>query len=168
MDQATFWQLIDASRRAADGDPEQQMEALKEQLATLPEKEIVAFDRLFTEFWVRAYTWELWGAAYIMGAGCSDDGFMDFRGWLVAKGEAVYRAALLDPESLAESVTDADGDGQIEGFQYVAADAWAERTGRDPSEYPHPDVARPSEPSGESWDEEEIAERFPRLTARFG
>ena len=165
---AQFWQLIEASRREADGDPDRQIEVLRERLTELPESAILAFDRLFTEYWAQAYTWDLWGAAYLIGGGCSDDGFMDFRGWLVARGEAIYRAALADPDSLAERVTDADGDCQFEGFQYVASQAWEESTGRDSSECPQPTVAIPRDPSGEPWIEDELAERFPKLTARFG
>ncbi len=166
MDAARFWQLIDASRREAEGDPEQQMEILREKLAELPESEIVEFDRLFTEVQVRAYTWDLWGAAYLIGGGCSDDGFTDFRGWLIAKGQKVYEAALADPESLPQRMTDEDADGQIEGFQYVATDAWAERTGRDRSEFPHAAIPHPAEPSGEPWTDDDLPTRFPKLSGQ--
>lgn len=167
MDAARFWQMIDASRVRAGGDPEKQMELLRGLLTELPEQEILAFDRLFNEHWVRAYTWDLWGAAYVIGGGCSDDGFMDFRGWLIAKGRQVYEAALADPESLVESMTDADDNGQIEGFQYVAMEAWEAVTGEDWSDAPRSEVESPAKPSGEPWAEDEVAERLPRLTARF-
>lgn len=37
----------------------------------------------------------LWDAAGIMKEyGCSDDGFIDFRAWLIAQGREVYFAAL--------------------------------------------------------------------------
>ena len=34
--------------------------------------------------------------------GCSDNGFIDFRDWLIAQGLEVYMAALKDPDSLAD------------------------------------------------------------------
>ena len=48
----------------------------------------------------RAYRQELWGAAYLINGGCSDDGFVYFLGWLIAQGRDVYQAALPDPDSL--------------------------------------------------------------------
>ena len=38
----------------------------------------------------RSYDWNLWGAAYLMKGGCSDDAFDYFRGWLVAQGRRVW------------------------------------------------------------------------------
>jgi len=34
--------------------------------------------------------------------GCSDDGFKEFRSWLVSKGRTVYEAVLAEPDRLAE------------------------------------------------------------------
>ena len=44
----------------------------------------------------------LWTAASLMCDGCSDDGFTDFRAWLIAQGKDAYMSALADPDSLAE------------------------------------------------------------------
>ena len=49
-----------------------------------------------------AYQYGLWNAASIMCNGCSDDGFIDFRGWLIAQGRDIYFGALKDPDSLAD------------------------------------------------------------------
>ena len=73
-----------------------------------------------------AYRDELWAASGAMGAHCSDDGFMDFRSWLISQGRDVYMAALRDPESLAE----VDTEGQslnFEEYAYVAPKAYAQR-----------------------------------------
>src|SRR5262249_21307580 len=119
MDKATFWRLIDSSRKKARGDLDEQVNVLREQLRQLAPRELVQFDRIFHRYWIRAYTWDLWAAAYIIGGGCSDDGFMDFRGWLIAKGEKAYEAAMKNPESLVKVVKEDDDDCQYEGFQYV-------------------------------------------------
>ena len=57
----------------------------------------------------KAYVATLWDAADIIGCGCSDDGFWDFRGWLIAQGQKVYENALSDPESLLDLI-DVDED----------------------------------------------------------
>jgi hypothetical protein len=168
MNDAQFWSLIDSTRRCAEDDPDAHIEALTAALAELPEPEIIEFDRRFNEHWIRAYTWDLWAAAYIIGGGCSDDGFMDFRGWLIARGREVYEAALADPQSLVKVVKDEDDECQIEGYQYAAGHAWARKTGKDYVDFPYPQTAPyPEEPSGEKWTEEDLPRRFPKLWRKF-
>jgi len=167
MEKNDFWQLIDASRQAAGGDPEEQIEALTEQVAELEPDEIVAFDRILSEYHARAYDWGLWGAAYVIGGGCSDDGFMDFRGWLISRGEKDYEAALADPESLLGVVTDSDGDCQVEGFQYIASQVWEEKTGKSGDDFPSHDIERRKDPTGMPWEEDELEARFPMLCEKF-
>jgi hypothetical protein len=168
MEDEEFWSIIDASRRRARNDPEAHIETLTVALGALPEEEIIAFDGRFHEFWVQAYTWDLWAAAYIIGGGCSDDGFMDFRGWLVSKGQKVYETALADPESLLRVVDDVDGECQIEGFQYAAPAAWAEKAGSDEADFPVTrGCVQPENPSGEPWEEDDLPHRFPKLWRKF-
>lgn len=135
----------------------------------MPE-EIVAFQKHFDTFHAQAYRWDLWGAAYVIGGGCSDDGFIDFRAWLIARGQKVFEAALKNPESLTGVVTEDDGDCQFEGFQYVASEVWEEKTGRGMDDFPRSDVPCPDEPVGQQWSEEgdDLRQRFPKLWAKFG
>jgi hypothetical protein len=167
MEKQDFWKLIDASRHAAEGNAEEQIETLTAQVADLSPGEIVAFDRILSEYHARAYDWGLWGAAYVIGGGCSDDGFMDFRGWLISRGEKDYEAALADPESLLDVVTESDGDCQIEGFQYIASQVWEEKTGKSSDDFPSHGIEHREEPAGTPWEEDELEERFPRLCERF-
>ena len=68
-----------------------------------------------------AYCWSLWGAAYVINGGCSDDPFVDFRASLISRGRQVFERALSDPDSLADE--DFDGsDWFNEGYQYAVAD----------------------------------------------
>ena len=60
------------------------------------------FDAMVHAYYSLAYKYGLWNAASIMCNGCTDDGFWDFLGWLIAQGREVYMAALDDPDSLAE------------------------------------------------------------------
>jgi hypothetical protein len=65
--------------------------------------EVLDYDRIHGQLMAESYRWELWGAAYLIGGGgCSDDGFDDFRGWLLGQGRATWQAALADPDSLAD------------------------------------------------------------------
>lgn len=169
MDKATFWKIMDTSRSHANGDLDRQLELLHRELNKYDPDEIVSFARIFDEYWVRAYTHDLWGAAYIIGGGCSDDGFMDFRGWLISKGEAVYEAAMRNPETLVAVVTEEDGDGQFEGFHYAAWKAWEQKTGNDMDDFPDSGLKSPDEPTGEPWSDEgdDLARRFPKLSRKF-
>jgi hypothetical protein len=169
MDNATFWKIIDATRQAAQGDPYEHVNTLQEALGELEAQEIVDFDRIFREHRARAYTWGLWGAAYVIGGGCSDDSFMDFRAWLISKGEAAYDEALKNPDSLVDVVTEQDGDAQVESLNYAASQAWEKKLNKSFQEFPYHEVDQPSEPNGDPWDEDEdeLAQRFPNLYKKF-
>lgn len=167
MEKKEFWKLIDASRLAADNDPEAQIDTLGAMLAELDPDQIVAFDRLMVEQVNRAYHWDLWAAAYIIGGGCSDDGFMDFTAWLIGKGEQVFEAALRDADSLADVVGEADGECQVEGILYLPSQVWEEKTGRPGDAFPRHLFAFQDGPHGASWDEDAVDARLPRLAARF-
>lgn len=167
MNTEDFWALIDKSRKAAGGDPEEQLEYLEALIRELAPDEIVAFDKQFSEFHNQAYTWGLWGAAYVIGGGCSDDGFMDFRGWLVSRGKDVYEKALSSPDSLAHLVSEGD-ECQVEGLQYLPKQVWSEVTGEDDSAFPKHDIESRAEPVGKQWDEDELDGLFPELAKKFG
>ena len=104
MNEGQFWQIIAESRAQSDGECKTQAQALLRLLKRLPGDEIIAFELLFNALRRRAYRWNLWGAAYIINGGASDDGFEYFRWWLIGQGERIYEAALRDPDTLADSV----------------------------------------------------------------
>lgn len=166
MDKAGFWKLIDESRQKAEADDEAQLDVLGDLLYELEPAEIVEFDQIFSQYHDRAYDNGLWAAAYIIGGGCSDDSFMDFRGWLISRGETVYEAALADPETLVDVVGE-DEETQVEGYQYVAAEVWSHTTGRDYDEFPVAEFERKHEPSGVVWEEEDLETLYPKLCERF-
>lgn len=80
-----------------------------------------------------AYKYGLWDAAAIIKEyGCSDDGFIDFRAWLIAQGKEVYLAALADPDSLAE--IEPYGDCSFEQMSYVGDYVYEQLTGKSTDE----------------------------------
>ncbi|ASN28287.1 DUF4240 domain-containing protein [Streptomyces pluripotens] len=170
MDETEFWELIDATREAAGGDPEEQADVLVERLLRMDPELVLDFARHFEARYNRAYLWELWGAAWVLLDGCSDDAFDFFRCWLIGQGREVFEGALHDPDSLAgllgEFDEEVDGDGEELG--YAADEAYERLTG---TVAPDLGIApAPAEPEGKPLDfenERALAERYPRLWDRF-
>jgi hypothetical protein len=136
---------------------------LKAELRRLPLEEVSSFHEHFDRCEDQAYTWELWAAAYIIGGGCSDDAFSDFRATLISMGRQIFESALADPQSLADIDYDAET-AQYEGYQYVPAQVEKELGGdkRFPRYAPGP-----AQPSGKTWDEDEVAKVFPKLAKKY-
>ena len=172
MPQTPFWSIIDRSSQLQT-DPVIQIDALKRNLMALPEEDIVAFEHSLKQEMARAYTWDLWGAAYLINGGASDDGFAYFRLWLISKGSDLFEVTLRDPDVLAAaSVTPGpDGVYELEELMYVTGEAWAEKTGSDYARFPAHDSAPVSiAPLKDDFDftDEELSKRYPKLWERFG
>lgn len=134
MDEDRFWALVDAARAESGGDDDTLVEALHVAVFKLDAEEILGYQRRFGELHERSYTTALWGAAYLLNGGCSDDGFDYFRGWLIARGRNVFDAALANPDSLADvpGVADDERDYlELEAMLSVALDAWMDKTSAD-------------------------------------
>jgi hypothetical protein len=168
-----FWSIIERAAEL-DQDSNAQLRALRTALHELPLEDIISFEVAFRRYLNMAYTWDLWGAAYVIHGGCSDDGFEYFRRWLVSRGRRVYEDALTDPDSLAQLNAQAGPDGmwEFEEIYYVAVRVFKEKGGEgDVRDYSEPEfgLAGP-EPSGQTFveDEEHLARRYPKLWRRFG
>ena len=162
MDDDRFWAFIGAARDAAGDDVEDRVSGLEQVLLNHEPDEVAAFQAKYDELIARACRWDLWGAAHVMNGGCSDDGFRYFRDWLISEGEAVYEAALADPDSLAD--VDQDEEFELESFGAVAAEVYEQLTdatmasGR---------IAEPATPAGKAWTEQDLPALLPRLAKRF-
>ncbi len=99
-----FWKLIDKTRNASNGDVSKQANLLIEELVQLPLTEILAYETIMDNLLDTAYDAALWDAAEIIECGCGDDGFSDFRAWLIAQGKDVYEKAIANPESLVDLI----------------------------------------------------------------
>ncbi|PNG18285.1 DUF4240 domain-containing protein [Streptomyces cahuitamycinicus] len=170
MDETEFWELVDDTREAAEGDPEEQADLLVERLTQKDPDSVLDFARHFESRYNRAYRWDLWGAAWVLLDGASDDAFDFFRCWLIGQGRHVFEGAVHDPDSLAELLDDFDEeiDGDGEELGYAADEAYEQLTG-----VVAPDLGiapAPPEPEGTPLDFENeglLAERYPRLWERF-
>ncbi|MER8031538.1 DUF4240 domain-containing protein [Streptomyces bauhiniae] len=170
MDETEFWELIDATREAAEGDPEEQADLLVDRLLQYDPDMVLDFARHFEARYNRAYRWDLWGAAFLLLGGASDDAFDYFRCWLIGQGREVFEGALHDPDSLADLLDEFDEemDGDGEELGYAADEAYERLTG-----VVAPDLGiapAPAEPSGTPVDfdnDSALADRYPTLWERF-
>lgn len=167
MDEERFWKIV---KKACQSDPRRADEwdqRLETALEKLPPDEIVEWNHIFDRLAARAYTLDLWGAAYLINGGASDDGFYYFRCWLIGMGRDVYEAALANPDSLADVVVpDLDAEAEI----YAAAhSAWMKVTGKSDTD-PYPSRNESADLQGEEWDfddDNEVRRRLPRLAAIY-
>jgi hypothetical protein len=166
VDEKQFWDTIGPCGKKALTGLERQLSGVRKRLAQMTPAEIKSFDRLFNQKMKDAYTWDLWGAAYLINGGCSDDGFFYFCAWLISRGPKVFAAALQNPDSLAK-VVDADRDDhEFEELWHVARQVYQEEAGKELAGT----FRWPAKPKGKRWDfddDEEMLRRFPKLAKHY-
>lgn len=135
MNNTEFWSLIEKSKSFE----EERVQWLTEELSKRSISEIVDFEFVFQSYMNESYQSHLWGAAYLMMGGCSDDCFDYFRGWLISQGQEVYEKTLKNPEFLANYIDDEnlgeEGVPQNEEFLNVGFDAYTLTKDGDPDEW---------------------------------
>ncbi len=163
MDQNQFWSIIAKACRSNPKKVDDWDEKLQAALKKLPADEIIEWNHIFDRLAVQACTYDLWGAAYLINGGAADDGFYYFRCWLICMGQAIYEAALANPDSLADVV---EPEIEAEAETYASAHcAWMEKTGSEDTD-PYPARNEEADVLGDDWDfddEAEIRKRLPRL-----
>lgn len=171
MDETEFWEIIDSTRAAAEGDPEDHADLLVERLLQSDPDSVLDFARHFEARYNRSYRWDLWGAAYVLLDGASDDAFDYFRCWLIGQGREVFEGALHEPDSSPSSSTPSTT--RSTGTARSSALPPTRRTSSSPGSSP-PDLGipvAPAEPEGTPIDFEDdakLAMYYPRLWDRFG
>ena len=132
MNKDKFWELIEQSKKDCKQDIDKMVDAMKNRLRELPTEEVAKFFAIQHEYKENAYKSGLWDAGTIMNKGiCTDDGFIDFRAWLISQGKDTYMNALKNPDSLAELKVLPSKDGYYmgESLDNVAYDIYKEQTG---------------------------------------
>ncbi|MFC7583681.1 DUF4240 domain-containing protein [Nonomuraea antimicrobica] len=157
MDIAQFWMLIERARdQVPDADDDQAVASTATALLSArPAAEIVAAQQAFWDVMAASYRAPLWGAAYLINGGCSDDGFDYFRGWLVTQGREVFERVVADPDTLAElpvvrAAAAEGGDLDCEEMLGIAWRAHLQATGEQLPPPPSPSATPPSTPPGAS------------------
>ncbi len=162
MDEAGFWEIIEDCHNEAGGEMIEKDRLIGEKLARLSEKDAWAFHQSFERLMDAAYTWPLWGAAYVLHGGCGYDSFADFRASLISRGRSAFERAMADPDSLAEEEIDLM-EWFHGGFAYAIADAVRANIGRWPTRAIPPLLA----PAGDPWIEPTVYHHYPKLTRRI-
>jgi len=167
VDDARFWNIVAKACRADPRSAGEWDQRLQAELEKYEPAEIIEWNQTFDRLAAQAYTVDLWGAAYLINGGASDDGFYYFRCWLIGMGRDVYEAAVDNPDRLADAVVPGiDSEAEI----YAAAhQAWMTVTGRQDTD-PYPARKESAELGGKDWDfddDEEVRRRLPRLAALY-
>lgn len=129
INKETFWQLIEEVKKQCGQDMNASISWIKKELLGMPPEQSLQFHAIMHGYRDAADKYGLWTAATLIKEyGCSDDGFIDFRAWLIAQGKDVYMAALENPDSLAG--IEKYGDCAFESLSYVGDEIYEELTGR--------------------------------------
>lgn len=165
MTEDQFWAIVDRARNGEAGFEPVILDRLSDLVVRLSDDDLAAFAAHLDAARDRAYDWDLWAAGYLIQGGMSDDGFEDFRSWLISHGRTVFEAALADPDSLVQLDWRADLEdmGLAEAYAYVAQEELGRR-----GLATVPELG-PNDPTGAPFpedDDEWFDQRFPRLSAR--
>lgn len=162
MNEYRFWGIVMEARSAAKGNYRAQISNLERLLFTLEPQEIEQFDNRFMALMDVAYDYKLWGAAYVINGGCSDDCFDYFRQYLIAQGRDRFYATLRDPESCSAWIK-SETQEDWEGLLYVASKIYKMKTGFEiPCSYSPEFVIK-----GDAFDESTVYKSYPRLAKKF-
>lgn len=126
MDKETFWNVIGEAGRCMEGGWRAVLEAAERKLMEFPAADIARWEEIRWVYMKLAYRNDLWVACAVARVHCTDDGFTDFRSWLIFQGRDVYMQVVRNPDSLAE--VEIPGEGvDFEEYGYVAARAYAHK-----------------------------------------
>lgn len=127
IDKNTFWELMAQAKAQCGQDLETEADWLRDRLMPLPPEQALRFDYMVHQYMKLSDKYGLWSAATVLAHGCTDDGFIDFRCWLMAQGREVFLTALKDPDSLAD--VQPYGDCCFESLCYVGDHVHERKTG---------------------------------------
>ena len=134
VNQEVFWAIIDAAKKAANGDLRKMSDYIQNDLRKLSTEGIIQFDLITQSYISLCHGDRLWSIAAAIKGGCTDDAFEDFKCWLIAQGKDIYYAALKNPDVLAEINVQDDptyGTAEYCDLYYLAKDVYEEMTGHE-------------------------------------
>ena len=130
MNEESYWAIVDSSLKTAQNQPGQE-QFLLSALQKMTPGQIAGFHLTTAQLLNETYTAEMWCAGHIMNTRYSDDGFEDFRCWVISRGKEVYYKAKTDPDSLVNEYAEGREEYAFENFGYVAIEAFEETTGEE-------------------------------------
>lgn len=167
MNSELFWELIERAKQEANGSLEKQTAILTDILVGFELKDIIEFQTLYVQKQGEAYRQLLWEVCDFITCVGGEQNFLNFRAWLISRGQDVFTKALENPDSLHE-ILDSENreDASYELFSYVAARAYRVKTGEPPETFPVPSAGNPL---GKGLDPtQSIQEAFPNLYSKLG
>ena len=131
MNKETFWKLIGEAKDVCEKDMEGMSKYLEGRLSSLSLDEVKSFCGIFDTYHRAANKDGIASVGHLMNHEMmSDDGFTDFRNWLIAQGKEIYMDAIKNPEKLALSaVKPIDGWYEFETLGYVGTHVVERMTG---------------------------------------
>lgn len=127
MNKDTFWKIIDEVNSEVDHNNHKViLNATERKLMELSPSDIVLWHNIKDVYMDLAYRNDLWAACAATNSHSTDDGFIDFRSWLISRGKEVFTGALNDPDSLA-GVDFPEGSADFESYGYVASYAYTKK-----------------------------------------
>ena len=178
MNKEMFWQLIDESREACKDNIKGMAKYLEGRLSGLSLDEVKSYCGIFDTYHRAAGLDGVASVGNLMNHEMlTDDGFTDFRNWLIAQGKEIYLETMKNPEILAEKAGEPiEGWYEFELLGYVGMRVVEQKTG----DYKQSVVQLPEEELKGILDEieygefidkdlsmEELKEAFPKFTERF-
>ena len=131
MNKDRFWEINEKVRNRCKDDAEKMVDALQEELEKHPIKDVQRFSSIFNTYHHIAYKEGLFSIGSMMNHYMmTDDGFIDFRYWLISQGKETYMNAMKDPMALCNAEIKPIGDWyKFETFGYVPMNIIEEKTG---------------------------------------
>lgn len=124
MDKDAFWRIIDeVNQDVPDRNPVHIETATHNILCFKESQDIAAWSNHLDYYRDLADTVGMYAAACCLNDEMTDEGFADFRMWLISQGKDIYLAALKNPDSLAEMGIPLNT-AKFESYAYVALDAY--------------------------------------------
>lgn len=128
MDRDAFWKIInEVNSEVNQNNQEAILNLTEEKLMRLSLKDIVDWHNIKAIYMDLAYRNDLWAACSATRSHDTDDGFIDFRSWLISRGKVVFMNALNDPDALAD-IDIPEGTADFEKYGYVAGYAYAKKS----------------------------------------
>jgi hypothetical protein len=166
MNEEAFWRIIENAGAPDRCSPDDQCERITKSLASMSTSDLVEFENLRHQLLVKAYTWPMLKACFIVLSYVSDDVFEDFRHWIILNGQSRFYRTIEDPDVMAEYIQVQDPIEEITGepLMFVCENAWDGDI-----EDIEKDVVYPNTPAiSDDWPpKEQLRAEFPTLFEQF-
>lgn len=157
MSEDLFWEIIARAQGASEIETALKIE---DQLVGYTGKAIRDAGKMMQSYLTAAYREDVWGLAYLLQDGCSDDAFEDFRGWMILRGRATFETIMTKPDMFDPSHADGASFAAGGSLQSAFENAYLSRTGKPLilPRFKYPKVA---------FDEDRVADLLPNISARL-